>query len=527
MNNRLQYQKTNFKTFCILFISGLCAALGFAPLSFLVLLYLVVGVFIYWVIALIHQPNIKQIKTIFAFALGFTFSLGWFVGGVSWVYITLNQFAGLPLFVALISAFLFCATLAIFNGLAVATIFWLYKKNFLSINHKFSGLVFSLCFANVFTIAEIIRSNIFTGFGWLSFGYAHSINSIISFANFAAIIGERGITWLMIFLLAYLVFAIWEFIYKKTIFGLIISVMSWTIVLIFANINYSFTQKNKQVHNFLLIQGNLPILQKWSEKHFAENLQVYQNLIDSNINTNTQTILLPETALATFTNPTSLEFIKYNLKKYQNVNLIAGGIEEENNRYFNSAIIISKNNSENYNNQFYRKRHLVPFGEYPPPLFRWFAKNLNIPMADIQEGVEDQKYINIGNLKTALTICYENLFPTEYLARTNAAEILVNISNTGWYGQSWATPQHLQISQMRTLEAQKPTIQVADTGISAYINAQGKIIKSIPIRTAGAINAQVYGYSGGTPFTKYGEYPIWILIIISQLLILGLSRRNV
>ena len=501
----------------VLFLAGAINTLAYAPLSWLFLQYLAIGIFCYSSIKIVNNLSNTSHKVVFkGFLFGFAFGFGWFITGVSWVYITLLNFGGLPFYLAGLATLFFCIYLACFPAIACAGTIFLYKKlNFIQ-NKKFKAIFFAITFANTFTLLELLRAKLFTGFGWLSLGYAHSITSFLSFKNLAVFIGEPGIMWLVVLLISFTIYTIHEIINKNSSYSHLITIsLVWFLVIFIANNQFIFTKKSNFDHKYLLVQGNLPIEMKWDEDKYEKNINLYKDLILQYKNNFPLTVILPETALVLFNHQYSQNFIED--IKILDLNLIAGGIEEDEG-YYNSALIInSKNNHKK--NQLYRKRHLVPFGEFPPPFFKWFAEKLKIPMANLQAGIEDNQNIIIDNIQAAITICYENLFPQEYLHRTNNANLLINISNTGWYGNSWATPQHLQISQMRAIEAQKPMIHVADTGISAYINRMGIIEKKIPEKTRGAILINIETFAGSTLYSRYGEKIIWLIIIISQLIV--------
>ncbi len=186
-------------------------------------------------------------------------------------------------------------------------------------------------------------------------------------------------------------------------------------------------------------------------------------------------------------------------------------LEEPRGHYFNSAVGYAPGDP---NLRRYSKRHLVPFGEFIPPGFRWFVDLMKMPIGDQRRGTTAQPLALAGQ-QIAVNICYEDLFGAEIIDawHTNGPPptLMLNISNLAWFNDSLALPQHLQISRMRVLETQHPMLRATNTGATAIINARGEVAAQLPYLTAGALNGEVQGYGGTTPFIRYGNWPALIL----------------
>jgi apolipoprotein N-acyltransferase len=169
----------------------------------------------------------------------------------------------------------------------------------------------------------------------------------------------------------------------------------------------------------------------------------------------------------------------------------------------------------------YDKHHLVPFGEFIPPLFKWFTRMMNIPLGDFNRGAVGQASFEWMGQRLAPNICYEDLFGEELGARfidsAQAPTIFVNASNIGWFGDTVAIDQHLQISRMRALEFERPMIRATNTGATVVIDHQGHVTHSLPRLVRGVLVANVEGRTGTTPFAwwvaRFGLWPIWILAL--------------
>jgi apolipoprotein N-acyltransferase len=147
----------------------------------------------------------------------------------------------------------------------------------------------------------------------------------------------------------------------------------------------------------------------------------------------------------------------------------------------------------------------VPFGEYPPPGFAWFFRFARIPMSDFTAGPPLQAPLEIAGQRIAANICYEDLFGEELLASLPAATLLVNLSNTAWFGDSLAQPQHLQIARLRAIETGRVMLRATNTGMTAMVHPDGSIAAVLPPFTAAALTVEAQGRTGLTPYARWGN----------------------
>jgi apolipoprotein N-acyltransferase len=161
----------------------------------------------------------------------------------------------------------------------------------------------------------------------------------------------------------------------------------------------------------------------------------------------------------------------------------------------------------------------VPFGEFIPPFFKWFTRMMNIPLGDFNRGDIGQPSFAWKGQRIAPNICYEDLFGEELGARfadpALAPTIFANVSNLGWFGDSTAIDQHLQIARMRALEFARPFIHATNTGATVIVDYQGRVQAALPRLTQGVLEGTVEGRSGLTPFAwwvaGFGLWPVWLL----------------
>lgn len=194
--------------------------------------------------------------------------------------------------------------------------------------------------------------------------------------------------------------------------------------------------------------------------------------------------------------------------------------------YTNSAVGLSAGARSLRGSEYrYDKHHLVPFGEFVPPGFRWFTELMNIPLGDFNRGSLVAPSFLVHGERIGANICYEDLFGEELAARFSelgdAPTIFANISNIGWFGDTIAIDQHLQISRMRTLELQRPTLRSTNTGATAVIDHHGRVTAALPRFTQGVLEAQVQGRTGLTPFTMWASrWGLWPLVVASALVLI-------
>jgi apolipoprotein N-acyltransferase len=151
----------------------------------------------------------------------------------------------------------------------------------------------------------------------------------------------------------------------------------------------------------------------------------------------------------------------------------------------------------------YDKHHLVPFGEFIPPLFRWFIDMMNIPLGDFARGALAQAPLDWAGQRIAPNICYEDLFGEElaasFLDPARAPTLLVNVSNIAWFGDTVAIDQHRNISRLRALELERPMVRATNTGATVAIDHRGRVTAELPRLTRGFLDVRGQGRGGVPP----------------------------
>jgi apolipoprotein N-acyltransferase len=183
-------------------------------------------------------------------------------------------------------------------------------------------------------------------------------------------------------------------------------------------------------------------------------------------------------------------------------------------RYYNSVVSIGGER------RFYYKQHLVPFGEYLP-LRRVLGDSLDalaVPNADFSGGEATQPLLEAAGYPVATSICFEVVFGEEILRALPQAALLVNVSNDGWFGDSLAPHQHLEMARLRSKETGRPMLRATNTGISAIIDETGRVIARSRQFEEAVVTGTVTPRQGATPYVRMGDAPVVILALFCLLL---------
>jgi apolipoprotein N-acyltransferase len=224
--------------------------------------------------------------------------------------------------------------------------------------------------------------------------------------------------------------------------------------------------------------------------------------------------VLPETALPLLRHevpPTLVEQLR-NHARQNGGDVLIGSFERDHGSYYNSVFTLGMADE-----QHYRKQHLVPFGEFIPlrPLLGGLINGvLEIPMGDLERGNTRQSPLNVAGQLVAANICYEDAFGEEIIRALPQATLLVNFTNDAWYGHSYAAEQHNQLSQMRALESGRMMLRATNTGVTSIIAVDGKVLQQLPQHVEAVLSGMVQGYSGSTPYVRWGNVPVLLLIAL-------------
>lgn len=476
------------------FFAGILVPFGFAPFHLPGLAILGIALFF----AQLRLQTFKQ-----AFFTGLVFGLGFLGLGISWIYVSIHEYGHLN---AVLSAFItlvFVFYLAIYLGL-VALVY-----NRIAI--RCNALLTCFLFSSLWILGEYLRATIMGGFPWLLVGFGQIDTPL---GNLLPVIGVYGVGFLACLAATFLTMSTQTSHRQRYLF-----IAAFVAILLTPSLleQKSWTTTHDKQVSVGVIQANLSMRNKWDESLFWQLLDRYQRSVNKLIN-NKMLIVLPESAIplpASYIND-FLEAIHQKAKKAGSSVVL--GIPEpsdaEHTHYYNSLITLGKAHGH------YLKQHLVPFGEFSPPLFEKLLSWLAIPAANLIPGSANQPLVKVHKHPIATLICYELAYPLLLRKQLPAAEWIISISDDGWFGHSLAMYQHLQMAQVLSLQTGRYQIVANNDGLSSIINTRGTIIASLPAFTKGTLEANISPATGASPWTSFGDAPALFFSLLTVLLAL-------
>ena len=439
-----------------------------------------------------------------AFKLGYAFGIAAFLGGIHWVYISVHDFGPAPVPFALITTLVLVSILALFPALAGSVAARFSKTD--------GSAVWLGVYPAVWVLAEWMRGWVFSGFGWLSAGYSQTDSWIMAFAPLG---GVHLMGWAVLLMAG----AVVMFVRGSTVergVAAAFAVSIWVAARLVGEA--AWTEPLDDELSVALVQGAVPQDLKWDIEQFMPTLELYRGLTYES--EGSDLIVWPEVAIPGLYRNLG-EYLS-EIQDWADVNgsevmlgILRG--DPERNAVQNTIVTLGETRD------FYIKRHLVPYGEYfPVPDFaRNWLRLMSLPYNDVRPGPEGQAPLEIAGQLVAASICYEDVFGSEQLHYLPDSTLLVNVSNDAWFGDSIAPHQHLQIARVRAAEAGRYMLRATNTGVSGIIDPAGGLIAISPQFEPHVLRATVRGYSGTTPYVRWGNYAVVIaclLVLFGQFL---------
>ncbi len=494
--------------------------------------------------------------------LGWVFTTAWLCGTFWWLYISMHTYGGLNAALTVLAIVALAGVLALYFALACG-VFKSLQNGFVQVkpaNVPVNAAYVAIIFAALWMLAEMCRGIWFTGFGWGATAYAH----LDGLAVLAKYVGAYGVGALTAFL-AYAGAACLRrslvkqdalqgelesrrAIVLRSVAGLALAAALWALVKLPGH-QFSAAAGTMDV---ALLQGNIAQDLKFQPGGGIEDaLRWYGEQFERSTAT---LVVAPETAIPILPSQLPDDYWERLTRRFgsgQQAVLVGIPLGSYSAGYTNSVIGIRPAPDGQHPNAAapaeikdvyqYHKHHLVPFGEFIPPLFKWFTRMMNIPLGDFNRGAVGQAPFEWQGQRLAPNVCYEDLFGEELGARfadpAKAPTIFVNLSNIGWFGNTVAIDQHLAISRMRAIEFERPFIRATNTGDTAIIDHTGRVTQALPRHMRGVLRGQVQGRSGSagtgdgiTPYawwvSRFGLWPLWGLGLALVLLAWWGQRRR-
>ncbi len=430
---------------------------------------------------------------------GWLFGMALFSTGLYWVHISIQIYGGLSALAAWSLLLLLSALLALCPALSAL----LYHRATTAWQHP---LVWWLAFPVAWTLGEWVRSWLLGGFPWLSLGYSQLGTPL---GSYAPVFGIHGVGWLTAASAAALGSL---YLHRRAM------QWGWWAVGLMALLwlpglyRHEWTTRQPELLNVALVQGGLPQQQSWD--NLEDRIRRYTRL--SAPHRDRELLVWPEAVLPAYRN--ELQPLLSLLSQQTHGDLLLGVLDTTAERTYNSLI-----KAGSAQGSAYYKRHLVPFGEYTPPGLQSIMVWLGITLTDITPGNSDSALLPLAGGPAAASICYDILFGASFAATARHSTLLINVSNDGWFGDSWGPHQHLQIARARALENGRYLLRATNNGISAIINQQGRILQRSAQFTPQVLTATIPRYQGNTPYAYWGDFPV---ITLSALLLAGMRYRR-
>ena len=452
--------------------------------------------------------------------LGWCFGTAWLTAGTWWLFISLHRYGHLPAWLAAAAVGTLSGLLSLY--LAAAAAAWRRWRR---------GSAFdALLFAAVWLLAEVARALIFTGFPWVASGYAQIDGPLVTLAPWVGVYGIGAVLAALALLLARGITARghgrWT---GPALAGVVLAVCA-----VIGPGTHTAAGRSLSVQ---LLQPNVAQDEKFALERMPDTLQwVAARLLASRADL----VVAPETAVPLL--PADLESfapgywhaLQQRFAQGAQAALVGVPLGDIDRGYTNSVAGLSAASASARDGGYrYDKMHLVPFGEFIPWGFRWFTELMRIPLGDFTRGVPAPPSFSVQGERAAPNICYEDLFGEELALRfadpARAPTLFVNVSNIGWFGNTIAVDQHLAISRMRALEFQLPMVRATNTGATAIIDHQGRVLARLPAFQQGVLDGSVQGRQGLTPFARWASrFGLWPPIGLALLVcaVAALRRRG-
>ena len=473
-------------------------------------------------------------------ALALVFTTAWLTGTFWWLFISLHTYGGLAAPLAVLAIVGLAAFLATYYAAALGL--------FCTLAHTSRALA-AIVFGACWLLAELARGIWWTGFPWGAGGYAHVDGPLAALARSAGVYGLGFVAAVLAMLLA----QVRQSDVRNLRAWALVAVVGATLLALHAQRQRALDLPETNAATaapltLALLQGFIPQDEKFqpgsgepmAQQWYGEQLRSAE----------AQLVVAPETAIALLPDQLPPGYLNAVTQRYTQeadsgqggqggqggqaalVGIPLGSMESG---YTNAVLGWKPGQPEPYR---YAKHHLVPFGEFIPPLFRWFTELMHIPLGDFSRGALVQPPFVFRGQRLAPNICYEDLFGEELGARfadpASAPTVFVNLSNIGWFGNTLAIDQHLAISRMRALEFERPMVRATNTGATAIIDHRGSVLQQLPRDRRGVLLGQVQGRSGApTPYafwvSRWGLWPLWggaLLVLLAAALHSRRARQH-
>ena len=482
-------------------VAGLIYPLAFAPWQFWPLVLLS--------IALAWRTLADASDWREALLRGWLYGFGAFIFGVFWVHVSMHQYGGTPLWLAIPMTALFAATLALFTALGFA------------LTRAFARpTAMATAFAGFWLLTDLLRGSFLTGFPWLYAGYAMSDTWLAGLA-------PLGGVWLLTLVVVLTGIALGQLgkplreHWRQALPCALLALVGWG--LSSGERFYLDTRATGEPVPVALVQGNIPQDIRWQLTQRAATREIYSSL--SATIPEDHLVIWPEAAITEFYQDAEKFLGHEGGALASRGGALITGIpwrERDNNDYlfFNSVTVVAGGEGT------YFKQKLVPFGEFVPlqSLIRGLIPFFDLPMSSFTPGSRNQPGLEALGHTLYPFICYEIVYPEFVRRHAGQSDVLLTISNDAWFGTSAGPHQHFQMARLRARETGRWLLRGTNNGITAVINPRGQAVDRLPQFERDVLFSSFVPMQGSTLYMRSGGWPVWLFAAL--LVAVGLRRRT-
>jgi apolipoprotein N-acyltransferase len=442
---------------------------------------------------------------------GFLFTGGTFLAGTYWLYHSIHLIGQAPVWVALV---LMLGLVAIMGSYTALLGYAVARWGTVSGPARYLALL-----PAGWVLTEWLRGWFLTGFPWLALGYSQLDTPLSAYAP----LGGTYAVSLAAAITAGALATLLAGTRGARVAAAVALLLTWGCAIPLERVEW--TRPRGTAVTVALVQGAVPQSMKWVPGELERTMNLYLELTRPHLGADI--IVWPESAIPSLESNVRgyLDYVSA-LARSRGSSLVTGLVRRDpkSGAYYNAMAAWSPRE------QWYYKRHLVPFGEFfpVPAAVRDWMRLMNLPYSDFSAGADTQQPLAAGGEALAPTICYEDAYGVEQLALAGASTLLVNVTNDAWFGDSSAPHQHLDISRMRSLETGRPMLRATNDGVTALIAYDGRLLGQLPQFRPGVLTGKVEPRTGFTPYLRAGNWPVLMLLAIGLVVgFRGPRTRNV
>lgn len=448
---------------------------------------------------------------------GAVFGLAFFAVDMSWIYstvVTHGHFATIPAVLTFLGLVLI---LAAFPAAFAAAAAFCSRR----------GLSLALAAPFVWTATEFARAIVFTGFPWDLAGYSQTTR--LQVIQVVDVTGVYGISFLILLVNGTIADQVRSVMQKEKPRVLLLgtTVLAVVATLVYGHFriqDFPAATETAPDCKIGVLQGNIPQDEKWEIRERENTFNTYEKLGTNAVQEGARLLIWPETSVPVLFGTRDPDAERPgDISRTLDVPMLVGApyciTTNREDHYYNSAFLVKGHAIKDR----YDKMHLVPFGEYMP--LSWLlplGPGIAAREADYTSG-ESMTVMSLeGCPNFSVLICYEAIFPElARMAVSKGAQLLVNITNDGWFGATGAPYQHLAMAGLRSVENRVWLLRSANTGVSAAFDPAGRMVKSIPLQQSGYFVVQAPCTERvGSFYTRFGDIFAWLCVAASGFLLL-------